>query len=165
MAAGSFASASIFSGCLGAASSTISLVILIVGGRTALKERFFLPGVPMGRAVSGGRGEAALIELPAADIDGLIAVVEQLDPLKIFQLIGGVIEDFVDDDVGARGGATQEADEKQQSRVSHPSTPYAWGVKPRTISNLAASSPMREVLIGAKSMVTDSRCLASLMPR
>src|SRR5262245_6218392 len=31
------------------------------------------------------------------------------------------------------------------------------GVKPSTISNRAASSPMREVLIGAKSTITDSR--------
>ena len=38
---------------------------------------------------------------------------------------------------------------------------YTFAVKPRRISNLAASSPMRESLIGAKSTVTDSCAFAS----
>ena len=80
MAAGSFASASIFKGCLDGASSAISLVILIVGGRRALKERFFLPGVPMGRAVSGGRGEAAQFSAISPEAVGQIRYSEEEYP-------------------------------------------------------------------------------------
>ena len=42
---------------------------------------------------------------------------------------------------------------------------YASGVKPRTMSKCAVSSPMRELLRGAKSTMTESRALPSRMPR
>ena len=48
---------------------------------------------------------------------------------------------------------------KSPQRSSH----HPSGVKPRTTSNLAASSPIREPGIGAKSTVTDSRALGSRM--
>src|ERR1041385_5194066 len=52
--------------------------------------------------------------------------------------------------------------ECQRQECKH-SPHQASGVKPITMSNLAASSPMREVLIGAKSMVTAASALGSLI--
>src|ERR1043166_6505316 len=41
----------------------------------------------------------------------------------------------------------------------------AAGVRPRTTSNLAASSPMRELGMVEKSIVTEARAFSSRMPR
>src|SRR4051812_33761939 len=50
----------------------MSLSTLIVGGSVALKQEFFLPGVPIGRADSGGRGEASQFSAISPEAEGQI---------------------------------------------------------------------------------------------
>src|SRR5207245_3795812 len=63
--------------------------------------------------------QPSLVQRPSTDVHGLIAAVEQLDPLKVLQIVWRVIENLVDHHAGTSGSETQRAHQHDNPHQPH----------------------------------------------
>jgi len=65
-----------------------------------------------------GEGVGEFLDRPSGEIDGGVAGVMEFQPLELVKILGGVVEDLVDDDGVARWGRYREQQRQQDGERS-----------------------------------------------